>query len=101
MNSNDKDSCRDLLKKLCILLLHSQYIFRILLFVFKNRGLFKPNSDIHKFNTRTNYDLHLPTAKLTVFQKGIYYLGIKFYNHLPLHLKQLSYDIKKFKSALK
>jgi hypothetical protein len=35
----------------------------------KNRGLFKTNFDVHKFNTRSNYDLHLPTAKLTVFQK--------------------------------
>jgi hypothetical protein len=101
MNSNSKDSCRDLFKKLCILPLHSQYIFSILLFVVKNRGLFKTNSDVHKFNTRTSYDLHLPTAKLTVFQKGVYCSGIKIYNHLPLHLKQLSYDIKKFKPALK
>jgi hypothetical protein len=101
MNSNGKDSCRDLFKKLCILLLHSQYIFSILLFVVKNRGLFKTNSDVHKFNTWTNYDLHLPTAKLTVYQKEVYYSGIKIYNHLSLHLKQLSYAIKKFKSALK
>jgi hypothetical protein len=101
MNSNSKDSCCELLKKLCILPLHSQYVFSILLFVVKNRGLFKYNSDVHKFNTRTNYDLHLPTAKLTIFQKGVYYSGIKIYNHLPLHLKQLSCDINKFKSAVK
>jgi hypothetical protein len=61
----------------------------------------RTNSDVHKFNTRTNYDLHLHTAKLTIFQKGVYYSGIKLYNHRPLHLKQLSYDIKKFKPALK
>ena len=94
-------STGELFKKLCVLPLHSQYIFSILLFVVKNRGLFKTNFDVHKFNTRFNYDLHLPTAKLTVFQKGVYYSGIKIYNHLPLHLKQLSYDINKFKSALK
>ena len=77
MNSNSKDSCRDLLKKLCILPLHYQYIFSILLFVVKNRALFKTNFDVHKFNTRSNYDLHLPTAKLTIFQKGVCYSGIK------------------------
>ena len=90
-----------LFKKLCVLPLHSQYIFSILLFVVKNRGLFKTNFDVHKFNTRFNYALHLPTAKLTVFQKGVCYSGIRIYNHLPLHLKQLSYDINNFNSALK
>jgi hypothetical protein len=101
MNSNSKDSCRDLLKNLCILPLHAQYIFSILLFVVKNIRLFKTDFDVHKFNTRSNYDLHLPTAKLTVFQKGVCYSGIKIYNHLPLRVKQLSHDINKFKSALK
>jgi hypothetical protein len=67
-------------KKLCILPLHSQYIFSILLFVVKNRGLYKTNFDVHKFNTRFNYDLHLPTAKFTIFKKGVCYLGIKIIN---------------------
>jgi hypothetical protein len=62
MNYNSKDLCSELLKKLCILPLHSQYIFSILLFVVKNRGLFKTNFDVHKFNTRFNYDLNLLTA---------------------------------------
>jgi hypothetical protein len=101
MNCNSKDSCRELFKILCILPLHSQYIFSILLFAVKNRGLFKTNFVVHKFNTRFNYDLHLPTAKLTIFKKGVCYSGIKIYNHLPLHLEQLSNDINKFKSALK
>jgi hypothetical protein len=101
MNSNSKDSCRELFKELCILPLHSQCIFSVLLFVVKNRELFKTNFDVHKFNTRFNYDLHLPTVKFTIFQKRVCYSGIKIYNHLLLHLKQFPYDINKFKSALK
>jgi hypothetical protein len=99
MNSDSKDSCRELFKKLYILPLHYQNIFSILLLVVRNRGLFKTNFDVHNLNTRSNYDLHLPTAKLMIFQKGVYYSGI--YNHLPLTLKQLSYSINKFKTALK
>jgi hypothetical protein len=38
---------------------------------------------------------------LAVFQKAVPYSGIKIYNHLPPTLKQLSYDISKFKAALK
>jgi hypothetical protein len=62
------------------------------------------NSDVHTCNTRFNQNLHLPpvnlTLILTVFQKGEGYSGIKLYNHLPLNLKQLSYD-PKFKEAFK
>jgi hypothetical protein len=45
--------------------------------------------------------LHLPAANLTIFQKGGWYSGIKFYNHPPLKLKELSDYIPKFKMALK
>ena len=88
------------LKKLNILPLYSQYIFYILLFVVLNRGLFKTNSDVHNFNTRPNFDLHFPIARLTVFKKGVCYSGIKMYNHLPLTFMQLSYDVNKTKSAV-
>jgi hypothetical protein len=29
----------------------------------------------------------LPTANLTIYQKGVYYSGIKIYNHLPTAIK--------------
>jgi hypothetical protein len=68
--------------------------------VVKNKDFFKANSDIHKFNTSSNHDLHI-VANMAVFQKAVWYCGIKIYNHLPPTLKQLSYDIPKFKAALK
>ena len=100
-NSGNQDSCRDLFKKLNILTLQSHYIFSVLLFIVKYKNFFKTNSDVHNFNTRTNHDLHIPVANLAVFQKGVWYSGIKIYNHLPPTLKQLSYDVSKFKTALK
>jgi len=87
--------------RLQILPLFSQYILSLLMFVVKNRELFKLNSDIHHIGTRHNNDLHLPSTHLNLFQKGIYYSGIKIYNHLPLSIKDLSHDIKRFKRALK
>ena len=101
MNSGNKDSCRDLFKKLHFLPLQSQYIFALPMFVVKNTDFFKTNPDVHSFNKRSHYDLHIPAANLAVFQKGVWYSGIKIYNHLPPTLKQLSYDISKFKAALK
>jgi hypothetical protein len=100
MNSDNKDSCRDLFKKLNILPLQSQYIFSLLMYVVKNKDLLKNNSEVHSFNTRSHYDLHIPAANLAVFQNAVWYCGIKIYNHLPPTIKQLSYDISKFKAAL-
>jgi hypothetical protein len=67
----------------------------------KNRDCYKKNSDVHTCNTRLNHDLYLPGANLTIFQKGGCYSHIRLYNRLPPMLKQLSYDIPKFKVALK
>jgi len=71
------------------------------MFVVKNKDFFKTNSDVHCFNVRSHYDLHIPAANLAVFQKGVWYSVIKIYNHLLPTLKQLTYDISKFKTALK
>jgi hypothetical protein len=101
MNSDNNDSCWDLFIKLYILPLQSQYIFSLLMFVVKNKDLFKTNSHVHSFNTRSNYDLHIPVANLAVFRKGVWYSRIKIYNHLTPTLKQLLYNISKFKETLK
>jgi len=87
-NSDNKISCRDLFKKLYILPLQSQYIFSLLMFV-KNKDFFKTNLDVHGFNTRSNHDLHIPLANLTVhaFQKAVWYSGVKIYIYLPPALK--------------
>ena len=101
MNVDNKVSCRNLFKKLNILPLHSQYILTLLLFVVKNINEFKHNFDVHSINTCHRADLFPPTTTLSKYHKGVYYSGIKIFNHLPQHIKHLSCNIKKFKAALK
>ena len=101
MNVNNRQSCRDLFKKLSILPLHSQYILSLSLFVVKNIDKFKSNSEIHSINTRHRFDLFPPAAKLSKYQKGAYYSGIQIFNQLPQSIKCLSGSVKKFKTALK
>jgi len=96
-DSGMRDFCRKLFKKQQILPPSSQYILSLLMFVVKNRVLFESNSDIHHIGTRYNSDLHLPSTQLNLFQKGVYYSGIKIYNHLPLSIKYVSHDIRRFK----
>jgi len=93
-NSGMRDSCRELFKNLQILPFASQYILSLLLFVVKNRELFKLNSDIHHIETRYKNDFYLPSSQLNLFQRGVYYSGVKMHNHLPLSIKDLSHDIK-------
>ena len=62
-NSGMRDSYRELFKNLQILPLASQYIFCLLMFLVRNRELFKLNSDIHHITTRYNNDFHLPSTQ--------------------------------------
>jgi len=43
--------------------------------------------------------MYITTANLTIYQKSVYYSGIKIYNHLPRAIKDLSDD--KNKASLK
>jgi len=99
--SNNHDTCRSLFKKLGILLLPLQYIFSLLLFVVMNKKLFLLNSQIHSIHTRHSDNLHLPQTGLTLVQKGVAYSGCKIYNHLTLHIKNISDNVPLFKSILK
>ena len=87
MNVDNRTSCRSLFKQLGILCLQSQYIFSLMMFVAKNRELFAINANVHNFPTRSHNDLHLPNANLSVFQKGVYFSGVKIFNNLPADLK--------------
>ena len=100
-NTGRRDSCRELFKQLQILPLPSQYIFSLLVFVNKNKELFLTNSEIHDLNTRYIHNLHLPFTSLKLVQKGVLYSGSKIFNCLPLSIKALSDDTKRFKTTLK
>jgi hypothetical protein len=45
--------------------------------------------------------LHLPQANLTIYQRAAQYLGIKIFNNLPLEIKIVADNQKKFKRELK
>jgi hypothetical protein len=65
MGSRSTDFCHGLFKNLKVLPLQFQYVF----YVVKNRELFRSNSDEQNINKTCNYNLHLPIANLTVFQR--------------------------------
>jgi hypothetical protein len=79
----------------------SQYILSLVKFILKNKNQFTVNSEIHNITTRQHTNLYQPTSNLTGYQQGIYYSGVRVYNNLPSHIKQLSDDPKKFELQLK
>jgi hypothetical protein len=52
-------------------------------------------------DTRQRNNLYLSQANLTIYRKGAYYSGIKIFNNLPLQIKNVAGNQKKFKIALK
>ena len=76
--------------------LQSQYILSLAVLVAKNIDDFTTNSDIHSVNTRHKSSLYPPLLRLSKYQKGVNYTGIKVYNCLPLKIKELSGNLKHF-----
>jgi hypothetical protein len=101
MGCRSRDSCRKLFIKLKILPLSSLYILSLLHFVVNNEELFTKNNEIQDICTRKHLNLYQPSATLSKYQKGVHYMGIKIFNTLPVHIKQVSDNPKKFDSNLK
>jgi hypothetical protein len=100
-NIRPKDSCGGIFKNIEIMTLYSQYIYSLLLYTINNKYLFNTNNEIHKYQTRSHNNLHLPAVTLTEFNKGAYISGINIFNHLPQSIKILANDEKSFKSTMK
>jgi hypothetical protein len=48
-----------------------------------------PEDDNHQ-----RQDLYLPQANLTIYQKGVYYVGIIIFNKLPIEIKNTANNFK-------
>ena len=71
------------------------------MFVVLNKNFFSINNENHNIDTRQRNNLYLPQENLTIHQKGAYYSGIKIFNNLPLEIKIVADNQKKFKRKLK
>jgi hypothetical protein len=59
------------------------------------------NARVNALSIEKYGNLYLPQANLTIYQKGVYYLGIKIFNSLPLEIKNVAGNQIMFKIALK
>ena len=89
-NAHYRDSCRELnlFETQNSLPLPALYIFQIVLFCKKNSQYLENTVQNHSYNTR-NKNLYTPLRhKTTAYEKGPLYSGQKFYNMLPLNIRE-------------
>ena len=49
--------------------------------------------EVHNHDTGSSNNFHLPTTNLTKYQKGAHYTGIKIFNYLPAHIKNVAKEV--------
>lgn len=75
----NRDSLKDYFKKPKIPFLQSQHSLSILTFVVQNTNQYKSNIEVNKNNATLSTDLHLSFLRLSAYQKGIFYMGIRIF----------------------
>lgn len=63
------------------------YILELLKFVKMNRTFFRSSEPDHHYYTRGKNQYQYPIHRLTAFEKGPYYMGLRFFNQIPDGLK--------------
>jgi hypothetical protein len=99
-NLTPRDSRKVMFKELKILHLFSKYIYSVLIYLAGNIQLYTMNKEVHNYNINSS-NFHMPNANLTKYQKGVYYMGMKLFNQLPIDIKNSVNNQKLFGSALK
>jgi hypothetical protein len=46
-------------------------------------------------------DLHLPSTKLSIYQRGTYNMGIKVFNNHPLQITEIAHNVEHLQKDLK
>jgi hypothetical protein len=72
-----------------------------MLFVVENKNFFTLNSEIYTKSTRQINNFYQSTTNFTLYQKGVHHMGIKIFNSLPLYIKDISNNVRKFEISLK
>lgn len=91
--------CKPSFVKLNIMTVQAIFIFQCLLYIKENVHLYDELGSTHNYDTRHSNKLEFIRCNYGKTQKTFYYMSIKFYNFLPLHLKQL--PLIKFKKVLR
>ena len=93
-----REHCKPLFVRLGVLTLPSMYILDCLLYVKRNIQSFNYFSLVHSYNTRNNANIYLDKCKYSVTQRNYYYMSQRFFNSIPLNIRNL--PVSSFKKAI-
>jgi len=62
---------------------------------------YKVNLDVRGKDSKQSSNFRETTSILSFYLRGTYYMGMKIFNSLPFHLKDLSHDIRQFTLVLR
>ena len=99
-NVGRNTSCRVLFDTLNILPLPSMYMMEIVYYIKMNVGGLDQNSVRHNYNTCHRSDLPLQFCRNDSLKTSINNMGVKLYNKLPNHVKNLE-NLQLFRKKLK
>jgi hypothetical protein len=94
------DPCRHIFMEYGILTVASLHILEVLCSIKKFKGYLKHNFPIHRYNKRSNNDLHTLNCNTALFQKNVVNMSVKLYNRLPERIRTFI-DFKSFKKHIK
>jgi hypothetical protein len=95
-----KESAKDKFREAGIMTVYSLYIFQIVLYVKSNIEKFPTLNSFHGYSTRKGNQLACSKHSLEIYRKLPSQNGIKFFNHLPIEIKNIN-SINLFKKHLK
>lgn len=94
-----RSDCKEVFKKFKILTVPCIYILQCLLHIKTNILQYTKHADVHNYATRNNENLNLEYLRLNKTKNGVNYYSVKFYNHLPIEVRNM--DFKLFKTTVK
>jgi hypothetical protein len=100
LNLKWDDHVREHFRNLEIFTVYDQYIYDCILYIKNNFNNLELRSEFHSYNTRNKNNINIQKHKLSFFTKKTTYMGTKFYNLLPIEIKDEN-DFFKFKKKLK
>lgn len=99
-NIKKMESCRPYFKQHSLLTVVAIYIFNCILFVKKKENEFEKCVGGDRYPIRNENSFKLPIHKTSTLEQSPKYAGLKFFNHLPKEIRNIS-NFKMFKHELR
>jgi hypothetical protein len=84
-------SGREIFKDYNLLTLPSLYILEVICFIKKYKVFMAKNLDIHSYNMRGKFDLHVQHCNTVIYTRSVMNMGIRLYNRVPNQIKLRNY----------